>query len=337
MQKVRSRAPLRLGLAGGGSDVPSYANRYGGCVLSATIGLYVYCTMNVAIRTTFRSEDIQLTEHHDPKMSFDAVKLKLHHATHRVMNERFPETRDCEISVATFSEVPAGSGLGTSSTIVVALVEAYRAFFSLPLTEYDIANLAVYIERSYLGQAGGLQDQYAATFGGINFIEFGAERVIVNPLRIRPEISSELESYIVMFFTGVSRESSQIILDQSAAVSDDSRRLAAMHRVKGEGVAMKDALLRGSIADIADVLKRGWEAKKATSSFVSNRAMDSIYEAAIESGALAGKVSGAGGGGFMFFIVPPEDRASVCSRLKGMGMEQFLVRFAERGVQSWIA
>ena len=337
MEKVRTRAPLRLGLAGGGSDVPSYARKYSGCVLSATIGLYVYCTMTAAKETVFRSEDIQTVEYHDPQRPLASLILKLHHATHRVMNERFPVTRERPVCVSTFSEVPAGSGLGTSSTIVVALVESYRTFFSLPLSEYDIADLAVYIERSFLGQAGGLQDQYAATFGGINFIEFASDRVIVNPLRVRPELSSELESNIVMFFTGVSRESSKIITDQSASVEDDGRRLDAMHRVKKEAFAMKDALLRGNIAEMAEVLQRGWEAKKATSSFVSNGAMDQIYDAAIESGAVAGKVSGAGGGGFMFFMVPPESRAAVSLRLKDMGLVQFLVRFSESGVQSWPA
>jgi D-glycero-alpha-D-manno-heptose-7-phosphate kinase len=296
----------------------------------------VYCTMTAAEETSFRSEDIHVVEHHDPQVPLDGVVLKLHHATHRVMNDRYSVTREQAVRVSTFSEVPAGSGLGTSSTIVVALVEAYRSFFSLPLSEYDIADLAIYVERTFLGQAGGLQDQYASTFGGINFIEFGTDRVVVNPLRIRPEFASELEANIVMFFTGVSRESSKIILEQSASVND-ARRLEAMHRVKEEAFAMKDALLRGNITGMAEVLQRGWEAKKATSSFISNSTMDGIYAAAMENGAMAGKVSGAGGGGFMFFMVPPESRAAVSQRLSGMGLTQYLVRFTERGVQSWSA
>lgn len=335
--KIRSRAPLRLGLAGGGSDVPSYANIYGGCVLNATIALYVYCTLETADVTSFRAEDLQLTEHHDPRRPLSEAKLKLHHAAHRVFCERWPEIADASLSLSTFSEVPAGSGLGTSSTIVVTICDAYRSYFSLPLTEYDLAALAVHIEREYLGQAGGLQDQYAAAFGGINFIEFENGRVVVNPLRIRPDRSSELESHLVMFFTGVSRDSSKIITDQSASVGQGARKLEAMHALKKEAYAMKDALLRGDVPQMAKVLRRGWEAKKATSAAVSNSSIDDFYSTAIANGALAGKVSGAGGGGFMFFLVEPENRGRVCKALTGMGCMEFLVRFTESGVQAWVA
>jgi D-glycero-alpha-D-manno-heptose-7-phosphate kinase len=336
MMKVRSRAPLRLGLAGGGSDVPSYANKYGGCVLNATVGLYVYCAVWTANETSFRSEDLRLSERHDPTVPLAKLKLQLHHAAHRVLCERFPVVASQNVGVSTFSEVPAGSGLGTSSTVVVAIVDAYRTYFSLPIDEYDLAALAVYIERGYLKQAGGLQDQYAATFGGINFIEFGSERVIVNPLRVRPEIVSEFESHLVMFFSGQSRDSSQIITDQSASVERGAVRLEAMHQVKAESYAMKDALLRGDIPEMANVLTRGWEAKKATSASVSNATINRIYDAAMANGALAGKVSGAGGGGFMFFVVEPENRARICDKLNSMGLVQFLVRFTEAGVQSWM-
>jgi D-glycero-alpha-D-manno-heptose-7-phosphate kinase len=326
-----------LGLAGGGTDVPSYAHQFGGCVLNATIGLYVYCTVDAAEETSFRSEDLQYSEPHSPAQPLETLKLQLHHAAHRVFCERYPAVATQPVRVSTFSEVPAGSGLGTSSTIVVAIADAYRTFFSLPMGDYDLANLAVYIEREYLKQAGGLQDQYAAVFGGINFIEFEKSRVVVNPLRVRPEIASELESHLVMFFTGVSRDSSRIIADQSISVGQATSRLESMHRVKAEAYAMKDALLRGDIGEMALVLKRGWEAKKGTSASVSNAMINETYEAAMSCGALAGKVSGAGGGGFMFFVVEPENRARVCNKLTELGMTQFLVRFAEAGVQSWIS
>jgi D-glycero-alpha-D-manno-heptose-7-phosphate kinase len=240
------------------------------------------------------------------------------------------------ISVSSTVDAPPGSGLGASSALVVALVEAYRAAFGLPLGRYDVARLAFEIERVDLNLAGGRQDQYAAAFGGVNFMEFlPNDRVIVNPLRIQPTYLYELEASLVVCFTGQSRASA-IIQDQMKAVAkSDENALQAMHQLKADAVDMKQALLRGNIQEVADVLNRSWKAKCRTSELVSNSMVQRVFELGLKNGAVAGKVSGAGGGGFVMFMTDPEQRYRLIGGLNANGMTASSVQFADGGAEAW--
>jgi D-glycero-alpha-D-manno-heptose-7-phosphate kinase len=337
--KIRARAPLRLGLAGGGTDVSPFSNEFGGYVLNVTIGKYA----NVTI--TPRKDGLVELVAADREMSWNGpatevlplVKgLELHVGVYNRIVKEFGHKEPLSISVVTHSEAPPGSGLGSSSTMVVALIQAFREHLTLPLGEYDIARLAYEIERVDLGLAGGKQDQYAAAFGGLNFMEFYGDRVIVNPLRIKPEHRAELESSLVLFFTGVSRESANIIDEQVQNVKrGNETSLQAMHALKAEAVHMKEAILQGDFDALAAAMRNSWEAKKKMAHLISNEKINEIYEAAMKEGARAGKVSGAGGGGFMMFIVDPAKRPQVIKCLSGFSPSISTCMFVEHGAHSW--
>ncbi len=340
MTLIRARAPLRLGLAGGGTDVSPYCDDFGGLVLNATIDRYAYAVIRTldAPRLELRATDQQQTL----DLPLDAVlsgpgPLLLHRAVHRVMSDDFRGGERQALQITTFCDAPVGSGLGASSTLVVAMVRAYDELWNLALDDYAVARLAWRIERIECGLAGGRQDQYSAAFGGFNFMEFYAgERTVVNPLRIKDWVRSELEASILLFYTGVSRESARIISDQSSGIAAGrADAVAAMHGLKLEAQTMKECVLRGNLQGIVDSLRQGWESKKATSAVVSNPLINGIHDAAMAAGALAGKVSGAGGGGFMLFFVPPENRMQVMRVLQGFDGQVSNCHFTEQGALAW--
>ncbi len=337
--KVRSRAPLRLGFAGGGTDVSPYSDTVGGCVLNATINMFAHCSIEVRSDQKVKFAALDYGQELEAEAGGDLAptgSLALHKAVYRRIVRQFLGGACLPVTVMTASDAPAGSGLGSSSTLVVAMIEAYRELLALPLGEYDVANLAYVIERIDVDQAGGRQDQYAATFGGINFIEFSAEQAIVNPLRIRQSTLMELEAMLVLYLTGISRESAKIITEQSESLrSGREASLQAMHQIKREAYVMKDALLHNDLRSFSDTLGRSWEAKKRTASGITNHEINRICELALSAGALSGKVSGAGGGGFLFFMVPPERRPhllQVLGREPGVTMR---CSFTEDGAQAW--
>ena len=262
--------------------------------------------------------------------------MALHQGVHKRIVNDFLGGAPLPVTVMTYCDAPPGSGLGSSSTLVVALIQAYRELLALPLGEYDVARLAYEIERIDIGQLGGKQDQYAATFGGVNFMEFGRDSVIVNPLRIRPVTLYELESMMVLYFTGVSRSSASIISRQVAGMQQkDPDTLAALQDIGRDAVLMKEALLRNDFATFTDILGSAWEAKKNLAQGITNDGIDRIFDVAQEAGARAGKVSGAGGGGFIFFIVEPTQRPRV---LRALGNESGRVTtcvFTMEGAQAW--
>jgi D-glycero-alpha-D-manno-heptose-7-phosphate kinase len=249
----------------------------------------------------------------------------------------YNEGRAIPATITTTVDAPAGSGLGSSSALVVALVDAFRAFLGVPLGQYELARLAFQIERLDLALPGGRQDQYSAAFGGTNFIEFmGPDRVIVNPLRISDDIRNEFESSLVVCFSGGARDATGIITQQTAALADHSTRtIAAMDRLKADAVAMKNALLIGDFNGMARILDDSWAAKKLTAPGISNDRIERLCEVAFANGAHAGKISGAGGGGFLMFIVPPEDRLGLVTVLNRMGAEGGPVKFTDRGCETW--
>jgi D-glycero-alpha-D-manno-heptose-7-phosphate kinase len=338
---VRCRAPLRLGLAGGGTDVSPFCDKFGGAVLNATIDLYAHCTIEpspdqkVHFTAADRGESLDLD---GAGVLPQSNMLSLHVAVHNRLVQNYNQCKPLPVTVTTYCDAPAGSGLGSSSTLVVAMVQAYAEYLGLPLGEYDIARLAYVIERCDAGLHGGKQDQYAAAFGGFNFIEFnGHDHVLVNPLRVKPWIVSELESSLVLFYTGCSRSSAAIIEEESQNVRDGNRdAVDAMHQSKKEAFRMKECLLRGEISALAAVMESAWAAKKRMASRISNPSIENYYRTALDSGALCGKVSGAGGGGFMMFLVDPKRRLEVVNALT-TGSDGIVLgcHFVSSGALAW--
>ena len=337
---VRARAPLRLGLAGGGTDVSPYCDQFGGCVLNATISQYAYAMLKSAdygfVRFTAADQGISVDLEPSNHFELDGA-LILHKAVYNEIVRLFNNEIGLPVEMVTYCDAPPGSGLGSSSTLVVAMIKAYLEFLNLSLDDYEIARLAFKIERIDCGLNGGRQDQYSATFGGFNFMEFYHDyRAVINPLRIRSSIISELEASFLLFYTGVSRKSAQIIDDQTQNMkSGKIDIIESFHRMKGEAFQMKEAILKGDFKAIVESMRMGWESKKKTAESVSNNYIDDIYKAAMSSGARAGKVSGAGGGGFIIFFVQPERRISVINQLTDFDGQISNVHFTKSGAQAW--
>jgi D-glycero-alpha-D-manno-heptose-7-phosphate kinase len=337
---IRSKAPLRLGLAGGGSDISNYYNLYGGYVLNATIDMYAHCTIepNETGKIEFVAADLNKKEDYAACEKLPASPaLPLHSGIYNRIVSDFVK-KPLSFKMTTYSDAPAGSGLGSSSTMVVAIIKAFEEWLNLPLGEYDIAALAYKIEREDCGLSGGKQDQYAATFGGFNFMEFYEnERVIVNPLRIKRWIRNELEDSLILYYTGVSRESANIIQEQIRHTQNgDASNLESMHEIKRQAVLMKEALLKGDFPGFSDCLLKGWRAKKNAASSISNSFLDDLYEYAIQNGAESAKISGAGGGGFMMIYCNPCHRIQLINALKEKPGFVLTPSFTETGTQAWI-
>lgn len=334
----RSKAPLRIGLAGGGTDVSPYSDQFGGAILNATISLSAYA----AIETLEENKIIIEALDRDEQQSFDLVNELpidgildlLKGVYNRIQKDYAPALQGFRLS--TFVDAPAGSGLGTSSTLVVAVLGAFKEMLKLPLDEYKIARYAYDIERSDLQLAGGKQDQYAATFGGVNFMEFSGDKVIVNPLRIKPQYLHELENNLVLYFTSTSRESATIIKEQVKNVNEKNEKsIEAMHQLKEQAKMMKEALLQGQLHEIGLILDYGFQQKRNMAANISNSSIEEVYAAAKAAGATGGKISGAGGGGFMIFYCPRNTRHAVIKTLNNFGGTVRDYSFTKYGLTTW--
>jgi D-glycero-alpha-D-manno-heptose-7-phosphate kinase len=337
---IRSRASLRLGLAGGGTDVSPYCDVHGGYVLNVTIDRYAYAVLRPLQEpiVLFEAADQQChcASPLQPHIPLDGV-LNLHKSVYNYFVQTYNDGRPIALHLSTFCDAPVGSGLGSSSTLVVAMIKAFVELLNVPVDDYAIALLAYRIERIDCGLQGGRQDQYSATFGGFNFMEFYAEeRVVVNPLRVKNWILTELEASLVLYFTGVSRESAAIISEQQRNMKAKSQvSLDASFALKREAVSMKESILKGDFVALAESMRTGWRFKKQLAERISNSDIDDTYERACAAGALAGKVSGAGGGGFMFFLVDPPRRMDVLRVLQGLGGQASGCRFTKNGTEGW--
>jgi len=335
----RSKAPLRIGLAGGGTDVSPYSDLYGGAILNATISLSAYATIEPLAENKIIVEALDRNEQqsfdYTNQLPIDGTLNLLKGVYNRIQKDYGITTGGFRLS--TFVDAPAGSGLGTSSTLVVAVLGAFMEMLKLPLSEYDAAQYAYAIERNDLQLAGGKQDQYAATFGGVNFMEFYAnDKVIVNPLRIKPEYLHELENNLVLYFTDTSRESAAIIKEQVSNVnSKNEKSIEAMHHLKEQAKMMKEALLKGRLNEIGEILDYGFKQKRLMAENISNSKIESIYDAAKAAGATGGKISGAGGGGFMIFYCPGNTRYAVINSLNNFGGQVKKYSFTKYGLTSW--
>ncbi|MEZ5082764.1 MAG: dehydrogenase [Bacteroidales bacterium] len=336
---IRSKAPLRLGLAGGGTDVAPYSDIYGGAILNATVNMYAYATIQPRtdgkiILNSLDNNSKRAYKSAD-QLEIDGLFDLAKGIYNRVVKDFTGKNLAFELT--TFVDAPPGSGLGTSSTLVVAILGAFAEWLSLPLGEYDLAHLAYEIERVDLNMAGGKQDQYAATFGGVNFMEFfNEDKVIVNPLRIKPVYLNELAFNLLLYYTETSRLSSRIIETQSRNVMENNTiSIEATHNLKQQAIRMKEAVLKGELDQIGEILDFGWQNKKKMAIGISNKSIDDIYDAAIQSGASGGKMSGAGGGGFMIFYCPNNTRIKVIESLKKFGGGIKRYEFTTSGLTTW--
>ena len=332
---IRSKAPLRISFAGGGTDVPPYPEREGGCVLNATIDSFAWGSLRVRQDKKIKLEsadlgiclDYSVDSEMELNGELDLVKGAI---------KRLAAHNSHGFEVFLHCDAPPGSGLGSSSALMVSLVGLVKELKNLPLTQYEIADLAYVIERQDLEIKGGLQDQYAATFGGFNFIEFLKDRVIVNPLRINKDIINELEHNLLLCYTGTPRRSDEIIKDQTARYeTNNNGTSAALAEQKQLAIEMKNALLRGRLDDFGDLLHTAWESKKKISPRISNSRIDEIYEEARKHGAIGGKITGAGGGGYFLLYCLFDKKHRVAEQLKKLDAIPTEFAFERNGMQTW--
>ena len=337
---IRSKAPLRIGLAGGGTDVSPYSDEFGGAVLNASISLYAYSTIKplnngkIILNAIDRNVRIELDSTEFLEIN---GSLNLQRGVYNRIVKEFNNNKPLSFELSTYVDAPAGSGLGTSSTLTVSIIAAFTEWLKLPLGEYDIAHLAYEVERLDLDMAGGKQDQYAATFGGINFMEFlNNDKVIVNPLPLKQEYLDELNFNLLLYYTGTTRLSAKIIESQTKnIISKNKNSLEGMHKLKEQAQKMKETILKGNISQVGKILDFGWKYKKQIASEISNPIIDNIYDIAMKNGATGGKISGAGGGGFMMFFCPDNSRYNVINALNGFGGEFRRYNFTNKGISSW--
>jgi D-glycero-alpha-D-manno-heptose-7-phosphate kinase len=333
---IRARAPLRISFAGGGTDVSPYMEEQGGAVLNATIDKYSYASLQLsdAPHVTVQSLDYDIIAKYDldKPLPYDG-RLDLVKA---VINRLSPQENKQGLDVFMHTDAPPGSGLGSSSSLVVSLVGLFQHWLHLPLTNYDIAELAYEIERVDMQIQGGRQDQYATTFGGVNFIEFSRDATIVNPLRIPSEILYELNYNLLLCYTGKTRLSAGIIHSQvHNYVQREAPVLQAMNELKAIAKGMKNNLLQGRLNDFGALLHEAWINKQKMAREISTPYIHELYATARRNGALGGKISGAGGGGFMMVYCPFDRKHIVAEAMEKMGAKAVDYHFDLHGLQTW--
>lgn len=340
--EIRSRAPLRIGLAGGGTDLKSYSDEFGGAVFNTTIGMYAYCTLiptndnRVKIKAYDNNNEIECES--PTQFEIKDENLILHKGIYNRIVKQFNNGKPLSFIMSTSNDAPVGSGLGTSSTMVVAILEAFNRWLGLNLTDYAKAELAYDIERNDLKLSGGKQDQYSAVFGGLNLMEFKTDSsVVVNTLRVDKKIINELECSLLLYYSGRSRSSTKIIDEQIKNTNQKNEKtLTSMHKLKQSAHIMKDYVITGDFQGFAQMLREGWENKKKTSSVITNVELEKIINFVMQNGAEAVKVSGAGGGGFLTIYCNPINRQKLRDALKTLGGLIFPVNLTKNGVESWI-
>jgi len=335
---IRSRAPLRISFGGGGTDVSPYCDERGGRVLNATINRYAYVTLvpNDTGRVRLHSLDYDQTVEYESDAAVPEYDNTMDLAKGVIRHLRVDELRD-GFDLYTHTDCPPGSGLGASSTMVVAMMGAFDAWLKLGLSPYELASAAFQIERVDLKIHGGRQDQYTAAFGGFNFMEFEGGKVLVNPRRISRDAIAELEYSLVLAYTGSSRHSSKIIETQMQNyTAGDGAAIEAMDQTKALATTLKEELLRGNYRGFGELLHEAWMQKKQMSDCISNPTIERLYEAARGAGALGGKISGAGGGGFMYFFTQFDRRHQVEEALRAEGADVVYFGFTEEAVRTWV-
>lgn len=337
---IRSKAPFRIAFAGGGTDVPPYCDDRGGIVFNATIDQYAYVTVTPRADDQFKVQsldyDVIAKFRNDDDLTYDG-ELDLLKATIKNMKAR-DELIGRGADIFIHSDVPAGSGLGSSSTVCVALIGALAEYYRIPYTNYEVAQLAYHIEREDLGIKGGLQDQYAATFGGFNFMEFGADlEVVVNPLRLKEDILNELHYHLLLVYTGKSRFSDHILDNQIDRYKANPAEVVPHYeQLKLMARRMKNAVITGKLHDFGRLLEEAWQNKKQVSTKISNPRIEEVHDAAVAHGAVGGRILGAGGGGHMLFYVDYRRKREVIQALEALDAHVKNFQFEHAGLQAWI-
>jgi len=338
-----AKSPLRIGFAGGGTDVAPFCDTYGGQVLNSTISLYSYCRIEETLDGKIHLEAVDFEESEIISLTNkilinDKKNLTLSKLVYNRMIKDYNNNRPLSIKIITSCDVPPGSGVGSSSSVVVAIITAFFKFLNLKFNKSEIAELAFIIEREDGKFLGGKQDQYASVYGGFNFMEFTTQKTVkINPLIISDEFTSDLSSQLLLYYTNRSRESSKIIEEQiESSKNKNSPSIKAMINVKSLAKTMKDAMENHDIDSVFKNLSLSWENKKNMSKSISNREIDIVANQAIKSGAKAIKISGAGGGGFMLIGVSLKNRWKVINKLtKEFGGKFYLFIFDKEGARSW--
>ena len=338
MTTIFSKAPLRIGLAGGGTDVSPYCDLYGGVVVNAAISLYTHTSILKSEQPTITFDATDRNEKHVFPLAESYPidgNLDLHKGVYNRLRKDFNPPM-FGFHLMTFSDAPAGSGLGTSSTLVVAIIGAFNELWQLQLSKEQIAQYAFDIERNDLHFSGGRQDQYAATYGGFNYLEFENGEIKVNPLQIADSFKQSMEQNLVLYFTDTSRNSAAIIDEQvKNVIEHNEKSIDAMHHLKEQAILMKDLLENDQPDDLGPLLHFGFNHKKNMAANITNPRIDAIYSAALLAGASGGKISGAGGGGFMVFYCPDNTKDAVCNTLLSFGGKIRPYTFVDKGLESW--
>ena len=335
MKTVFAKAPLRMALAGGGTDLEPYYSRYGGFVLNATIDQYAYCKVEPNREWCFKSIDLGIEEKHNLWNDVEYIdsKLKL------LINSYQYLTKDVErepVKITTYVEAPPGSGLGSSSALVVALIAAIAEYYNIPLGEYDMAEYAIEIERKICDLPGGKQDQFAAAFGGFNFMEFLKDgRTIVNPLRLNQKTQNMMELSTVLYYVGKPRKDSRVIENTAKGLVDSKTVLNATHEIRNACINYKRSLLMGNFNMISELMETYWRMKLETNPHVASPEILDSYDYARKNGATAAKISGAGGGGHMVLFTEFEERHRLISALKNKEGRVVPFKFVNHGVDVW--
>ena len=336
MSKIfRSKAPFRISFGGGGTDISSYSDHHTGAV----IHLFTHTSLELRNDTKVSFNWINKNEYEQHEFSNDldcSYGLKLFKATHNHIFKRF-KLEPIGYDIFSYQDVPTGSGLGTSSSLIVSLIGVYVEVFNLPLGEYDIAEMAIQIERIDLGENGGKQDQYAAAFGGWNYIEFNGNDVIVNPLRIKDKIQNELSNNVLLYYTNFSRKSTNVLEEQIQKIKDNNKTsLISLHSLVNQAKLIKDCLMKGTIDELGEILNYGFQQKKLLANGISTPEIELLYETALKAGATGGKISGAGGGGFIFLYCPNNTKYNVVRELDKLkiGYQQPYT-WTQYGLRTW--
>lgn len=323
------RAPVRISFFGGGTDLPSYYNKYGGAVVSASINkhFYVLLTELPTRQVQLISADLQVMQTLDnlrPKAVEGHLQIPIAAIQHIEMD------RGASIFLA--SEIPPGTGLGSSGAVSVCMVKALSVFQQRHFDRYGLAEAAYHITSSMLGHPGGKQDEYGSAFGGLKHIEFERDGVTVHPLDLDPVVLRELDSNMMLFFLGSARESSTILKKQKDACEDGHRETVDALTELKEMVQESLVILRsGELRRFGELLNDAWQTKKRVAEGISNPRIDELYALALEHGALGGKIAGAGGGGFMMLYCESEERPAVSRAMREAGVREMLFSFDYEG------
>jgi|TARA_R100000030_G_scaffold100231_1_gene92805 D-glycero-alpha-D-manno-heptose-7-phosphate kinase len=337
MKTVFSKAPLRLAMSGGGTDLQPYWSKYGGVVLNGTIDQYAYCKIEPFSQWSFKSVDLGIEKNF---FFFDASDSYYDGALKLLVNTYQYLTKDLDrhpVKITTYVEAPPGSGLGSSSALVVALVSAIAEYYGLPRGEYDIAEDAIKIERSICNLPGGKQDQFASAFGGFNFMEFLPDgRTIVNPLRLNYKTQNMMELNTVLYYVGKPRKDANVILNTTKNLTDNKKVIQATHKIKETCIEYKNALLTGDFNMISKLMNTYWKMKMETNENVASPELIDAYNFALQNGATGAKISGAGGGGHMILFTDFDKRHQLITSLENRKIGKVVpFKFVKHGVDLW--